>query len=237
MLAGFYLCLIFLGSVAHGGNLLLAVKGVFVDIHLRVYCQDLVVGSLEGRVDFEEGSVNTYISIVEGHEELHHFLECLAFEAELVGHFAGLKALEPYCGVYPLLKDAVGSFFGHLFNVHTAFGTGHDDVLAGGAVEQYADIILFGVAFSGVVYIVADHHLAYGKSLSASLGGDQPHSDDIRDFFLHFIQALRQFHAPAFSTSTCMNLCFHNEQLCSCFFLQLFRCIYCGLWRFCDVAT
>ena len=111
--------------------------------------------------------------LVEAHHEADRVVDLRRLEAELEGQLARLVGLEAERGVDVLLVDLLGGVVGDLFDLHAAGLRGHEDDLAGGAVEHEAEVELAVDGRAGF-----DEQALDFLSLRAGLVRDELHAED-----------------------------------------------------------
>ncbi len=99
------------------------------------------------------------------------------------------------------LIDGLGGLGGHLFNLHAAGLRGHEDQLAGGAVEHDAEIKL-AVDGRGLLDQQPLHLLA----LRAGLVRHQLHAENVLGVQLGLLAGAGHFHAAALAAASGVNL-------------------------------
>ena len=94
----------------------------------------------------------------------------------------------------------------NLFNVHAALGARDEREARGVAVEDHrkVELLLDRGAF-------LHEYLLHLLALGAGLVGHELHAKDLLGVRLHLIEALANFHAPALSAATSVNLGFHHR--------------------------
>src|SRR5262245_32547915 len=90
---------------------------------------------------------------------------------------------------------------GHFFDVHTARGACDDDRLAGGAIDQHAEIQL-AIDLDSFF----DEHAANLAALRAGLMGHERHADHLPGDALRFVGRFRKLDAAALAAAACVNL-------------------------------
>src|SRR5438045_8432169 len=108
---------------------------IVIQVHLAINGDDLIVGSFEKRVYFDHRTIKTYICIVKIGDKTSAILECLAAKAEIKSDLSCLESLQTAGRMNPFFKYFFGRFVRNVFNVHSALGAVHDDVLALAAIE------------------------------------------------------------------------------------------------------
>jgi hypothetical protein len=112
-----------------------------------------------------------FVGLVQGGHELHHLLLRRTGDAQVGGDLVALEGTQAHAGVHALLQDLVRVVFGHLLDVHAAFGAVDDHVASAGAVQQHAHVVLLGLAGAGVVHVLGDEHLVHLLPLAGGVCG------------------------------------------------------------------
>src|SRR6185369_11676916 len=146
-LAGFDFERRFFVQVAHLLDVLVAIERVVVERDLGVEGHDgfLAVGQFNDgeRVEFDHGGVAFPPGIVDAGDEFDAGVEQVALEAERRGDLAGLVGHDADGGIDVFLENFLRMFFGDFFDVHAAFGAGHDERTGIGAVEEDGEVKFF----------------------------------------------------------------------------------------------
>ena len=120
----------------------MAEERVVVEVDLGVEGEELVVLGGDEGIDLEQRGVGFDEGLVEALEERDRLVDLRGLEAEREGQLARLPCAEADGRVDGLLEDGLGSLGGDLFDLHAAGLRGHEDQLAGGAVEHDAEVEL-----------------------------------------------------------------------------------------------
>ena len=126
------------------------------------------------RVDLGQRGVGRLEGPVQVRQELDRLLEGVAGESELEGQVPGLEAGEPDGRVDPFLEDELGVLGGDLFDLHPAFGRGHDDRALPLPVDDDAEVELPGDAQR-----LLDEQPLDDLALRPGLVGDERHAENL----------------------------------------------------------
>ena len=179
----------------------MAEERVVVEVDLGVEREELVVLGGDEGIDLEQRSVGFDEGLVEALEEGDGLVDLRGLEAEREGQLARLPCAKADGRIDGLLEDGFGSLGGDLFNLHAAGLRGHEDQLAGGAVEHDAEIKL-AVDGRGFFNQQPLHLLA----LRAGLVGDELHAEDVLGVQFGVFAGFGDFDAAALAAASGMNL-------------------------------
>jgi len=121
----------------------------------------------------------------------------------IVGGLARLEGLESDAGLDGFLEDALGGFRGDIFDLDAAVGRRHEGVLAGGAVEDDAQVEL---ALDGQSFF--DQEALDDAAFGSGLMGDQLHAQNFFSGGAGFLGVFDHLDASTLAASAGVDLGF-----------------------------
>src|SRR6185369_2212268 len=121
---------------------------------------------------------------------------------------APMEGLDAGGGIDRHLDDLFRMLGGDLFDLHPAFGGGHDGDARRRAVDQHAEIEL-APDVAAALHIDALHQLALG----AGLVGDEVHADHAARIVAHLVEGFGDLDPTAFAAAAGMDLRLHDPDL------------------------
>ena len=200
-LLGNTLALVFLAEVALLGDRLLAIERVFVEVELGIEGEDVAFLGDDHRVDLDHRGITLDQDLVDAEQRLGELLALLFGEVHEEGEFTALERLEASRRMHGDRLDLLRVLLGHFFNVHAAFGRGHEDDALQRAVDQGRHIQLAGNG-AGLFH----PHAVDGQTLGVGLLGDQARADHLAGRIFHGIEALDELHAAGLAAAAGMHL-------------------------------
>jgi hypothetical protein len=176
----------------------MTVEGIVVDGDLRVDREDLATGRERERVHLDERGIDGEIGIVECGDKGDEALVRLAGEPEPEGEAACLEALEAKARLHILPHDLLRRLLGDLLDLHATLGRCHDDVLAGGAIEEDR-----AIEFLVDIDAIGDQQTVHHLPFAAGLYCHQLVADNAGGDLVHFVERItlidrEHFHAAEF---------------------------------------
>src|SRR4030095_5845862 len=104
--------------------------------------------------------------------------------------------------------DLLGAPRGNLFDLHATFRRSHEHRAAQLAVKDDAGVVLFGHAAR-----LRDEDSTHRAAFGAGLGSYEAHSENLGSCCLELFHATADFHAPAFPSTSRMDLRFHHPRV------------------------
>ena len=66
---------------------------IIIQVHFAIHRDDLIIRSLEQRVDLEHGAIQSHVCIIKISHKLHHVLERITFQSQVESDLARLVTL------------------------------------------------------------------------------------------------------------------------------------------------
>ena len=214
---GLELCGVLLGLIAKFFDVGVTVERVVVEVHLAIERDDLVITGDDEGVDLGERAVGLDKAGVERLEDLGRGADCLALEAEREGELAALVVGEAERWLDGDGVDELGGLVCDLLDLDAALGGCHHGDLAGGAVDDHAEVEL-----TRDVDAFLDVEAADLLPLGAGLVSDELHAKDLACDLADFIEALGELDAAALAATTSVDLCLDDEDIAA----KLLRCFH-----------
>ena len=153
------------------------------------------------RVDLHHRRVGGDERVVERGRELDELVHLRAVETDAEAKLPRLEGHEADARIDMDAHDLLGRLRGDFLDVHAAGGARHHHRLAGGAIEQQAQIQL-----ALHLQSLFDQHASDDAAFRTGLVRDQRHADHLARNRLGFVGRFRELDAAAFAAAAGMNL-------------------------------
>src|SRR5713226_1564583 len=105
-------------------------------------------------------------------------------------------------------QNGAGIILGDFLDFHAAGGAGHENNVAGGAIDEQAEI-----KFALDVEAFFDQQSLDDAAGGAGLRSDQLHAKNVAGEISGFVGGTRQLYAASFAAATCVDLRFDNDDI------------------------
>src|SRR5690606_36595655 len=187
--------------IAQLGNILVPVKRVVIEVHLRIQRDHIAATGHDQRVDFNKARVCIDNGVVKRHDELDRGIDLLAFEAEAEGYPARMERHNAGRRINAYHEDFFRCLFGDFLDVHSAFGGGHEGHAILGAVDDRAKI-----EFTGDIAPFLDIDALDFLAFRTGLMRHELHADHGFCRIGYRVEGLDDLDAAALAATACMDL-------------------------------
>ncbi len=201
VLRGFDLHRVFFVVVAQVTDTDVAEQRVLIEVDFGVEAEQVAFGCQDQGIDLEQRAVSFDECLVEVHQQRHRLLDLGDRKAKLEGYLAGLESGQANRWIHGFKEDLFRRFGRDFFDVHPAFGRGHQGDPVGGAVNQERDVELVGDIAATLNQDTLDDF-----AFRTGLVGDQRHAEHVAGELFDFIGGLGDLDAAALAAAAGMNL-------------------------------
>ena len=177
------------------------VQRVVVEVHFRVEREQVAGPGDDQRVDLDHRGIRLDEGFVQRGGQRDELVDLRSVEPDREPDLTRLERHEADPGLDMHADDLLGRRGGDFLDVHPPRGAGHQDRLAGGPIEQQADVQL-----ARHVHAFFDEHPAHDAALGSGLMRDERHPEHVVGDCLGLVRRVRKLDATAFPAAACMNL-------------------------------
>ena len=164
----------------------MAEKSVVIEGHFGIEGDELAFARENAGIDFEKRGVGIDESAVERLKKRRGVIDDFERQVETESDLARLIGLKTDGWMNRFAQNGAGIVLGDFFNFHAAGGTGHEDDLAGGAIDEQTQI-----EFALDIEPFFDEKPFHDAAGRSSLRSDQLHAENVAGDVRGFVRRAR----------------------------------------------
>ncbi len=198
---GFDLSRVFFVFIAQLGNIFVPEQRVVIEVHLGVERHDRTCPANHERVDFQQACIRRRECLVRSNNQTGRGFDLIPLETKRESDLPRMERLNARDGIDRDDGDLFRRRRRNFFDIHAAFGGGHDRNPTGPTVDQHAEVQL-----ARDVGAFFDVNPAHHTALGAGLRRHQRHTENFAGNGLQFVERFDDFDTTALTATAGMDL-------------------------------